>query len=206
MRADEPVRYDVRPALMPSPLESGYLSVVELAGGFEKVALAAPGVIARARLACAAEMLGACETMLDDAVGYCGTREQFGSPIAGFQAVAHALAWAATEISQLRALLSVSLAGEAIGSPVPMLAMATKALAGQTARRVAQSTLQVTGGMGFTWEYPHNRFHRRTLVLDALAGSAEQLYLDLGARLRRGIEIDGSYPALIPLETFATSG
>jgi hypothetical protein len=192
-------------SVCPSPLDPDYLRVVKvdprLHGGDET---RGSGLTAsRARLACAAETLGACETMLADAIRYASERRQFGARLVSFQAVAHLLAWGATEVHQLRALLDVSLDGDAIRSPNPMQAMATKSLAGRVSRRVAQITLQATGGMGFTWEYSHNALHRRVLTLDAVGGGAEALNLELGRRLRASVEIDSAYPALISLEALA---
>lgn len=192
----------------PSPLDPGYLTVCayDATRGSRLEIAGAHLVESRGRLACAAEILGACEAMLADAIGYANTREQFGSPLSGFQAVAHALAWAATEVHQLRALLDVSLQTDAMRTPDRVLAAATKSMAGRVGRQVAQITLQVTGGMGFTWEYSHNRLHRRVLALDAVGGSAEALNFELGRWLREGAGGEGDYPAVISLPDVAEPG
>ena len=185
-------RADLSPVV--SELDPLYLTVFSAGPGSGR-ALRLSGmddVKARARIACAAEILGACEAMLDDAVTYARARRQFGAPLASFQAVAHSLAWAATEIHQLRALLAVCLSGDALRAPDYMLAAATKSLAGTVSQRVAQTCLQVAGGMGFTWEYSHNALHRRVLALDAVDGSAETLNAELGRTLRRdGADLAG---------------
>jgi hypothetical protein len=195
-------------AVLPSPLDPDYLTVYEVGSDLPRRAanVETRDVEARARLACAAEILGACETMLEDAISYTSTRQQFGSPLSGFQAVAHSLAWAATEVHQLRALLAVSIGTDAVREPHRVLAAATKSMAGGVGRRVAQITMQVTGGMGFTWEYSHNRLHRRVLALDAVAGSAEALNREMGRWLREGTDIEQGYPALFSLQALAASG
>ena len=188
-----------------SPLDPAYLTVFSFEPDSGRVLdlPGLPGVIARARLACAAEILGACEAMLSEAVDYTSARRQFGAPLASFQAVAHSLAWAATEVHQLRALLGVCVAGDPLRAPDQTLAAAAKSLAGSVSRRVSQATLQVTGGMGFTWEYSHNARHRRILALDAVAGSSEALNLELGRRLRapEGLKVQHlegiSLPAMV---------
>ncbi len=188
-----------------SPLDPDYLSLYSCnieARPFELAS--AEDVQARARIACAAEILGACEAMLADAIGYTRARRQFGSPLVTFQSVAHALAWVATEIHQLRALLRACLSGDALRAPDRLLATAVKALAGTVGKRVAQSTLQVTGGMGFTWEYSHNALHRRVLALDAVAGSADALHVELGRYLRQGRDAERADLAPISLATLAT--
>lgn len=198
-------REELKP--MSSPLDPDYLTVFSYEPESGRV-LRVPGmdsVTARARLACSAEMLGACETMLDDAVQYTGSRRQFGAPLASFQAVAHSLAWAATEIEQLRALLRVSLTNDAVCAPDHTIAAATKSMAGTVGKRVAQITLQVTGGMGFTWEYSHNALHRRVLALDAVAGSSDVLNLELGRFLRQQGGAKVEELAAISLPTLAAA-
>jgi alkylation response protein AidB-like acyl-CoA dehydrogenase len=74
-----------------------------------------------------------------------------------------------------------------------------KALAGRVLHAVAQAAVQVTGAMGFTWEYPLNRFHRRGLVLDQLAGASADLVLEIGRETRT----DGTVPDLFGLGDLA---
>ncbi len=187
-----------------SSLDPDYLRAFSCDGDARPFELASPlDAQALARIACAAEILGACDAMLADAIGYTRGRQQFGSPLVTFQAVAHALAWVATEIHQLRALLRACLSGDALRAPDPLLASAVKALAGTVGKRVAQSTLQVTGGMGFTWEYSHNALHRRVLALDAVAGSADALHVELGRHLRQGRGDELTDLAPISLATLA---
>lgn len=194
-------------ASIPSSLAPDYLTVHQLhPGPSRRIAIpSGTDLQARARLACAAEALGACESMLGTAVEYAKARKQFGAALANFQAVAHSLAWAATEIHQLRALLDVSLLGDPLLAPDPTLAAATKSMAGRVGRQVAQITLQVSGGIGFTWEYSHNGLHRRLLALDAVGGSAEAINLELGLGLRARSGADSDYPALIPLPALAAA-
>lgn len=191
-----------------SSLDPAYLTVFSFEPGLGRdLDLPHPqDVTSRARLACAAEILGACEAMVSEAVAYANSRRQFGAPLASFQAVAHSLAWAATEVHQLRALLRVCLAGDGVRAPDHTLAAATKSMAGSVSRRVSQATLQVTGGMGFTWEYSHNARHRRVLALDAVAGSGDALNLELGHRLRTGDGLRIQDLAAISLPVIAAGG
>jgi len=144
-----------------------------------------PQVVARARLAAAAEVLGACDRLICDSVEYARNREQFGVPIAAFQAIQHSLAWAATDRHQLTMLVDQAIGQAAAGSIDPILAEVTKALAGSVSRRISQITLQVTGAMGFTWEYPHNQLNRRCMVLDQILGSADELHNSIGKSMRK---------------------
>ena len=142
-------------------------------------------VVARARVAAAAEVLGACDRLICDAVEYARNRVQFGVPIAAFQAIQHSLAWAATDRHQLTMLVDQAICQAAEGSIDPNLAEVAKALAGSVSRRISQITLQVTGAMGFTWEYPHNQLNRRCMILDQVLGSSAELHDILGKNMRR---------------------
>jgi alkylation response protein AidB-like acyl-CoA dehydrogenase len=68
------------------------------------------------------------------------------------------------------------------------LSAAVKAQAGRVLHAVAQTAIQVTGGISFTWEYSLNRPHQRGLGLDQFAGSSPDLTLALGRLLRTGSE------------------
>jgi len=136
-----------------------------------------------ARLACALEMLGVCEHLMQLAVSYAHERRQFGAPIGSFPALQQLLAAAEVEVVGLRNSCAVVM-GERIRAldPDPLHdAMLVKALAGRTTQRVTQATLQVLGAVGFTWENDHHRYQRRALTLDALFGTYHELVALLGA-------------------------
>lgn len=154
-----------------------------------------PSVLSRLRIGAAVEMLGSCTRMIEDAIDYTQKREQFGRALADFAPVQNILAWAAAEQFQLRALIDAAIAGHCPPDLQLMHATVAKSLAGRVARAVSQHTLQVTGGIGFTWEHHHHRLHRRTLALDAVGGSGVQLATQLGASLR----LTGELPDLVTL-------
>jgi alkylation response protein AidB-like acyl-CoA dehydrogenase len=134
------------------------------------------------RVALSMELLGAAETVVDLAVEYVGAREQFGKPIGTFQAVRHLLAWARTDVAAVEAVVAAAVALDT-GAPAGFDAVC-KALAGRNARRACERTLQCFGGVGFTEEHPHHRFHSRVLAADALLGTSIELARSLGAGLR----------------------
>lgn len=153
-----------------------------------------PQVEAGLQLGIAAEMLGVCTRLLDDAIQYAKARKQFGQPIGDFQAVQHLLAWGATEIHQFQCLFDIAV-GAATSSLDPELARTLKALGGRVLHTVAQTAIQVTGAISFTWEYSLNRLHHRGLTLDQLAGPSADLVADIGRQVRT----QGSVPALFEL-------
>jgi hypothetical protein len=131
-----------------------------------------------ARFAIAHEVLGTCDRLMALAVGYSRERHQFGAPIGSFQAVAHLLAEAEVRVRALRDACETALARSGADGPDPRETVLLKGLAGQTGRAVAQHSLQVLGGIGFTWEHDHHRCARRILTLDALFGSVEAMRAD----------------------------
>jgi alkylation response protein AidB-like acyl-CoA dehydrogenase len=140
--------------------------------------------------ALAHELIGLSRSMLTMAREHALTREQFGRPIASFQAVRHKLAESLVAVDAAE-----SAASAAWDSPGPLSASIAKALAGQSARTVAKHAQQVLAGMGFTTEHAFHLYFRRVLVLDHLLGSSKGLTEDLGRQLLASREL----PAMLPL-------
>ena len=113
-----------------------------------------------------------------DALTHVKARRQFGQALAEFQAVQHLLAWAATELHQLRCLFDIAVLSAAEGTPDPALAETVKAVAGRVLHASRRRAIQVTGAISFTWEYSLNRLHHRGLLLDQVAGSSAELVDD----------------------------
>jgi hypothetical protein len=134
--------------------------------------------VALAQRAIAYETVGACRAMLDLARTHALERVQFDRPIARFQAVRHRLAETLVAIEGLDAALIA-----AADEPGPMTAALAKAVAGRTARTVHKHTQQVLAGIGFTTDHALHRYVKRTMLLDGLFGSADELVLDLGHQL-----------------------
>jgi hypothetical protein len=134
--------------------------------------------VALGRRAVAHQTAGASRAMLDLARTHAMERVQFGRPIAGFQAVRHRLADALVAVEALEATL-----GAAREEPNPDTAALAKAVAGRTARTVAAHCQQVLAGIGFTTEHPFHRFLKRTMALEGLFGSADEIVLDVGRQL-----------------------
>jgi hypothetical protein len=149
-----------------------------------------PGAVGLARMALGHELVGAAGAMLELARRHALDREQFGRPIAAFQAVRHRLADTLVAVEGARALLDA-----AWDDREPDTVAMAKATAGRAARVAARHAQQVLAGMGFTTEHPLHRYVRRVLVLDELFGSARALTAELGVRLAAG----GPLPVPVPL-------
>jgi alkylation response protein AidB-like acyl-CoA dehydrogenase len=161
---------------------NGGFQVLTLKGRAESVAPLDPDAWSKAlalgRRALAHQIEGGCRAMLDLARGHALEREQFGGPIARFQAVRHRLAEAFVAVEALEAALAA-----AREDPGPETAALAKAVAGRTQRTVARHAQQVLAGIGFTTEHPFHRYLKRTMALEGLFGSADAIVLDVGQRL-----------------------
>ena len=137
--------------------------------------------VSAARLAIAAELLGAGRRTLDIASEHVSSRVQFGRPIGSFQAVRHVLAGAHASLAGAEALLTVAWdqGGESAAAVAKVAASAACRVAGAAAT-------QVCGGMGLSEEHPLPASVRRAMLLDGLLGDTNDLYRDLGRQLRSG--------------------
>jgi alkylation response protein AidB-like acyl-CoA dehydrogenase len=123
----------------------------------------------------AALQVGLAARMTELAVEYAKVREQFGKTIGSFQAVKHICADMFVRAEVARAAVHAAAANlddPEFGDPARATASA-KLLAGQAAVANAKSSLQVHGGMGFTWEVDVHLYLKRAWVLDTHFGSID---------------------------------
>ncbi len=119
--------------------------------GENQPGMAADRMLAAALILIAADTLGAAQHMLDAAVDYAGEREQFGRPIAQFQAVKHMCAEMAAKLEPCRALVwHAAYAFDSDDPEGPIMACLAKAHLAETGTFVARTATEVHGGMGFT--------------------------------------------------------
>jgi alkylation response protein AidB-like acyl-CoA dehydrogenase len=134
--------------------------------------------VALGRLAVSHELVGASRAMLELACDHARGRIQFDRPIASFQAVRHRLAETLVAVAMAEAMLEAAWLDTG-----PEASAMAKAVAGRQARTAARHCQQVLAGIGFTVEHPFHRYVRRSLVLDALLGTAASLTTTLGTEL-----------------------
>jgi short/branched chain acyl-CoA dehydrogenase len=125
------------------------------------------------RISVAAMGLGLAQGAYDLALGYAREREQFGKPIASFQAIQFALADMATEIEAARGLVYRAAWLKDEGRPFALEAAMAKLYTGELSKRVADRALQVHGGYGFMDEYAISRLYRDQKVLEIGEGTNE---------------------------------
>jgi alkylation response protein AidB-like acyl-CoA dehydrogenase len=155
---------------------SGARSVrIDDSGGIASVAA---NVWKRATVSLAAEMIGGAERCLEMTLAYVKDREQFGVPIGSFQALKHRLADLHILVDAARELIyAAARLAASSDSEVPRAsAAAAKAVADTAFLRAAEETIQMHGGIGFTWEHDAHLYYKRALVTSAMLGSTvEQL-------------------------------
>ncbi|PAK25677.1 hypothetical protein CJD44_14980 [Streptomyces sp. alain-838] len=137
--------------------------------------------LAAGRRALAHQLVAGAAALLASATAHARKRRQFGTPIAGFQAVKHRLAETLVAVSAADA---AAVAAATAGTQTS--AMVAKALAGRAAETAGRNCFQVFGGIAFTGEHDFHRRYRRGLVLDRLLGNRHALERALGARVRAG--------------------
>jgi alkylation response protein AidB-like acyl-CoA dehydrogenase len=125
------------------------------------------------RISVAAMGLGLAQGAYDLAAAYARDREQFGKPIARFQAVQFALADMATEIEAARGLVYRSAWVKDQGREFAKEAAIAKLYTGELSKRVVDKALQLHGGYGFMDEYPISRLYRDQKVLEIGEGTNE---------------------------------
>jgi len=120
----------------------------------------------------AALFTGIAGRMLDTTVEYAKTRMQFGQAIGAFQALKHRCADMAVAVDSAQSATYYGI--WALSEDTPDRARATsmaKAYAGDVARKTCNESIQMHGGMGFTWELGLHRFLRRAKVIEHSFGS-----------------------------------
>jgi hypothetical protein len=126
----------------------------------------------------AADLTGVAAGALDEAVAYANRRKQFGVTIGSFQAVQHMLA---EQYVHLRACQATTQYAawciDALATEDALLAaMTAKARAVLAARSIAETLIQVLGGIGMTWESNAHRYLRRAVLSGALLGDEAHQY------------------------------
>jgi alkylation response protein AidB-like acyl-CoA dehydrogenase len=121
----------------------------------------------------AAEAVGIAQRALELGVEYVSQREQFGKKIGTYQAVSHPLAdtYVETELARSLAYWAAWCVAED-DDQAPVAAAAAKAQCAETAVAACERSIQVHGGIGFTWEHPLHRYYKRAQWIDAFAGHA----------------------------------
>jgi len=125
-----------------------------------------------AAIALAAEQVGGAQRCLDDAVAYAKEREQFGRAIGSFQAIKHKCADMMVKVETARsAAYYAACAAAETPEALPRAASLAKAYCSEAFYHCAAESIQIHGGVGFTWEYDPHLFFKRARAGEALLGA-----------------------------------
>jgi alkylation response protein AidB-like acyl-CoA dehydrogenase len=152
------------------------LDGVEPEAVFEGAGSAIARMLDAGRIALAADSLGACESMIEQAVAYAQERKQFDRVIGSFQAVKHMCAEMIAELEPARSLLWYAAHSfDALPDEAPLMACHVLAHSAEIGREIASVSTQVHGGIGWTDEQNLHFWFKRIGVARHLLGGPEFL-------------------------------
>lgn len=120
----------------------------------------AAGFLNEGRIGIGAQMIGLAQGCFDATIPYLLERKQFGSEIYNFQSMQHQIATVATEIEAARLLTYNAARLQESGSPFLKEAAMAKYYASEVAQRVTIKCIDWMGGVGFTRDFPQEKFYR----------------------------------------------
>jgi short/branched chain acyl-CoA dehydrogenase len=135
------------------------------------------------RIAIGSQMTGLAQGALDQAIGYAKQRQQFGKPIAAFQGVQFDLAEMATEVEAARLLVYNAARLRDAGMPFVTEAAMAKYFASQVAENVASRAVEIFGGVGFTKDYPVEKFYRDAKIGRIYEGTSNMQKLTIAKQI-----------------------
>ncbi len=140
------------------------------------------------RIGIAAQAVGIARACLDAASKYAGTREQFGRPIAKFQAIQNKIADMAVRIEASRNLLYRAAWLKDQKRPYGYYSAMAKLFASESASFCANHAVQVFGGYGYCQDYPAERFLRDAKITELYEGTSEIHRIVIGRALLKEAE------------------
>ena len=178
---------------MAQPGAVAWLGLAAVAAPTVGAAAAAAPHLDRGAVFHSAGLLGGAEAVMNLAVEYAKQREQFGRPIGSFQAVKHRCADMLVDVEGMRSAVYHAAWAIGAGDPDgPVAAATAKIWCSDAGVRVAESSLQVHGGIGFTWESDVHLYLKRAQLDQVSFGDARHHRTRLAAMLMARLETGGS--------------
>ncbi len=141
--------------------------------------------IDKSRVGVAAQALGIAQGAFDRAVAYAKERQQFGQPIANFQAIQWMLADMATQIDAARLLTYRAAFFQDNGLPFIKEAAMAKVFAAEAAMLITNKAIQIHGGYGYIKDYPLERYFRDAKITEIYEGTSEMQRMTISRSLLR---------------------
>ena len=133
------------------------------------------------RIGTAGFCVGLAQRCIDMALAHALERNQFGRPVATFQAIAHMLAEMETETAAARWLTFDAASRKDRALPCSKAASMAKAYATECGTRTATRGMQILGGYSYTKEFEMERFYREAKLYE-IAGGSTQIQRNVIAR------------------------
>ncbi|MBN1390081.1 MAG: acyl-CoA dehydrogenase [Candidatus Thermoplasmatota archaeon] len=137
------------------------------------------------RIGIASQAVGIAQAALDESIQYSMQRQQFGKPIAKFQAIQWMISEMATKIEASRLLVRYAAYQKDAGQRISKEAAMAKLFAAETASWCADRAIQVHGGYGYTKEYPVERLFRDARITGIYEGTSEVMKMVIAGSLLR---------------------
>ncbi|HNQ15163.1 MAG TPA: acyl-CoA dehydrogenase family protein, partial [Pyrinomonadaceae bacterium] len=153
--------------------EDCFVPTENLLGNAGEGFLQAMQVLDGGRISIASLSVGIAQGAFEAAVKYAKEREQFGRPIADFQAIQFKLADMATQIECARLLTLQAAALKDAGKKVTKQSAMAKMYASEVAVRVSEESVQIHGGYGYTKDYPAEKYWRDSKLCTIGEGTSE---------------------------------
>jgi alkylation response protein AidB-like acyl-CoA dehydrogenase len=125
------------------------------------------------RISIGAMALGLGRAALEAAVAYAKERRSFGRPIAEFQAIQWKLADCAVLLDAARLLIYQAAARKDQGQPYAKASAMAKLFASEAAEKACFEAIQIHGGMGYSREFPVERYYRDNRLTEIGEGTSE---------------------------------
>ena len=135
------------------------------------------------RISIAALSVGLGQGAYEAAKSYATEREQFGQPIAEFDAVRNKIVAMHRKAERARLLTHKAATKYDAGADVNRLSALAKLDASEAAREIAEDAVQVLGGYGYTTDFAPQRFYRDAKLMEIGEGTSEIQHLVIGREL-----------------------
>nr|WP_153820490.1 acyl-CoA dehydrogenase [Polyangium spumosum] len=143
------------------------------------------------RIGIGAQMIGLAQGAFDQAMRYMGERKQFGQSIASFQGMQFQYARVATEIEAARLMVYNAARRKDAGLPFVKEAAMAKLFSSEVAERAASMCVEFFGGVGFTKEYPAEKFYRDAKIGKIYEGTSNMQLATIAKLLQSEYEAKG---------------
>ncbi|XP_006608134.1 short/branched chain specific acyl-CoA dehydrogenase, mitochondrial [Apis dorsata] len=145
----------------------------------------AAGFLNEGRIGIGAQMIGIAQGCLDATIPYTLERKQFGKDIFSFQSMQHQIAQVVTELESARLLVYNAARLVDMKKDVMKEAAMAKLVASETALRVTAKCIDFMGGVGFTTDFPQEKYFRDSKIGTIYEGTSNMQLSTIAKCIRK---------------------